>query len=89
VHDNLTRWNSWHDAAVRALKLRTTIEEFIDAELGDYNAAMARYNSSRSQAKRPPKKPSLLADVLNADDWAIITEYVAILKPCKEATILL
>jgi hypothetical protein len=89
VHDNLTRWNSWHDAAVRALKLRTTIEEFIDAELGDYNAAMARYNSSRSQAKRLPKKPSLLADVLNADDWAIIMEYVAILKLCKEATMLL
>jgi hypothetical protein len=43
VRDNLTRWNSWYDAAARALKLRVCIEEFIDHELGDYNAAVARY----------------------------------------------
>jgi hypothetical protein len=31
----------------------------------------------------------LLADALNTDDWAIIAKYVALLKPCKDATMLL
>ena len=30
IRDNLTRWNSWYDAAVRALLLRNAINEFID-----------------------------------------------------------
>ena len=89
LHDNLTRWNSWYDAAVRAVHLRAAIDEFIDSELGDYNAKVARYKGSRSLKKRPPKKPSLLVDLLNADDWSIITQYLEILKPLKDATILL
>jgi hypothetical protein len=35
ILDNLTRWNSWHDAAARALKLRGALDEFIDHELGN------------------------------------------------------
>jgi hypothetical protein len=89
LHDNLTQWNSWYDAAVRAVHLRAAIDEFIDSELGDYNAKIARYQGSRSLKKRPPKKPSLLADLLDADDWSIITQYLEILKPLKDATILL
>jgi hypothetical protein len=89
VRDNMTRWNSWYDAAVRALELKAAIEDFIDHELGDYRAAVARYEASRSQAKRPPKKPSLLDDVLDADDWSIIAQYVKLLAPCKVATMLL
>jgi hypothetical protein len=89
IRDNHTRWNSWYDAAVRALKLRTAIDEFIDHELGEYHAAVARFASSRSQAKRSPKKPSLLSDVLDVDDWSIVTQYVALLQPCKQATMLL
>jgi hypothetical protein len=50
---------------------------------------MARYSSSRSSTKRVPKKPSLLSDVLDADDWGIIARYVELLRPCKEATMLL
>lgn len=89
IRDNLTRWNSWYDAAARALRLRASIDEFVDHELGNYNAALARYTGSRSFMKRPPKKPSLLTDVLNADDWHIITQYVAILRPLKQATMTL
>jgi hypothetical protein len=89
VHDNLTRWNSWYDAAVRAVLLRSAIDEFIDSELGDYRAAVARYEGSRSLQKRPPKEPSLLADLLTTDDWSIITQYVELLKPLKDATVLL
>jgi hypothetical protein len=71
------------------LKLRTAIEEFVDYELGEYNAAIARYSSSRLSTKRVPKKPSLLSDVLDADDWGIVARYVELLRPCKEATMLL
>jgi hypothetical protein len=71
------------------VKLRAAIDKFVDVELGDYNAAIARFNSSRSQSRKPPKEPSLLADVLSANDWAVITEYIALLRPCKEATMLL
>jgi hypothetical protein len=89
LHDNLTRWNSWYDAAVRAVSLRSAIDEFVDSELGDYRAAVARYEGSRSLQKRPPKEPSLLQDVLSADDWSIILQYVELLKPLKDATVLL
>lgn len=89
IRDNLTRWNSWYDAAVRAIQLRTAIDEFMDQELSIYNAAKARYLSSCSQSRKPPKEPSLLKDVLDADDWSIIAEYVALLKPLKQATMTL
>ncbi|KAM0692508.1 hypothetical protein Q7P36_007062 [Cladosporium allicinum] len=36
IRDNLTRWNSWYDAAERAIELRQFIDEFIDDELRDY-----------------------------------------------------
>jgi hypothetical protein len=87
--DNMIRWNRWHDAATRALKLRAALDEFIDYELGNYNAALARYVGNCSLAKRPPEEPSLLADILSADDWSIITQYVELLQPLKRATVLL
>lgn len=85
IRDNLTRWNSWYDAACRALQLRASIEEFIDHELVEYHAAMTRYSNSRSQNRKLPKKPSLLADVLDADDWSVIAQYVTLLRPLKQA----
>jgi hypothetical protein len=39
--------------------------------------------------KKLPKEPSLLSDVLSADDWSVITQYVELLKPLKDATMLL
>jgi hypothetical protein len=87
--DNMIRWNSWHDAAARALKLHAAIDEFVNYETTNYNAALARYVGSRSLKKRPPKEPSLLADLLSTDDWSIIAQYVGLLQPLKRATILL
>jgi hypothetical protein len=57
--------------------------------MANYNAALAKYAGSRSLKKRPPKEPSLLADLLTADDWSVITQYVNLLQPLKRATILL
>jgi hypothetical protein len=71
--DNMTRWNSWYDAAARALKLHTAIDEFVNYETTNYNAILVRYVGSRSLKKRPPKEPLLLIDLLSIDDWSIIT----------------
>jgi hypothetical protein len=85
ICDNVTRWNSWYDAAVRAIELRDTINEFTNGELVDYKQRLARYERWSSQ-KDAPKAPSILYDKLHPDDWHVITTYVAILKPCKQAT---
>ena len=71
------------------MDLRAAIEDFCNHELAKYYAAKARHSSSRSQTRKPPKEPSLLADVLDADDWSVIAQYVALLRPLKEATMLL
>jgi hypothetical protein len=64
-----------------------SIDEFVDAELLDYNHKMTGYASRLQQSnKAPPKTPSLLHDRLSSNDWSIIASYIAILKPCKVAT---
>jgi hypothetical protein len=86
VRDNITRWNSWYDTAVRALKVKQSIDDFLEDELKPYYYAVSQ--SQRSQ-RAEPKKPLLLEDRLDADDWHVIARYVALLRPCKEATMAL
>lgn len=85
-HDNLTRWNSWYDAAERALDLRHAVDDIVDRELEPYYQKLARFNMrNNSQSAAPPKEPSLLLDRLNNDDWQVIASYVKLLKPLKDA----
>lgn len=89
IFDNLTRWNSWYDAAERALNLRHAIDDFVDLELADYHQRVARYNRRASQsAFAAPKAPplELTLDQLNNDDWQVIASYLKLLKPLKSAT---
>jgi hypothetical protein len=91
VLDNVTRWNSWYDAAERAVQLREYIDEFTEIELGDYYQKLNRYEARRSQAptaaqKDPPKAPTIFEDRLTPDDWGIVVSYMTILKPFKQAT---
>jgi hypothetical protein len=87
VRDDITRWNSWYDAAERAVRLCSSIDEFVDSEVLDYNLKMTRFHSrSQQSTKSAPKQPSLLHDQLSSNDWSTITSYMAILKPCKAAT---
>jgi hypothetical protein len=88
-HDNLTRWNSWYDAAERALDLRNAIDELIEHELEDYYQKLARFNvrsASQSTSSQPPKEPTLLLDRLHNDDWHVIASYLKLMKPLKDAT---
>jgi hypothetical protein len=50
IRDNLTQWNSWHDAAQRALDLRPAIDDFTNNELQDYNQKLMRH-------RRRPTEP--------------------------------
>jgi hypothetical protein len=43
IRDDLTGWNSWYDAAVRAITLRHVVDEFIDTELVEYHQRLARH----------------------------------------------
>jgi hypothetical protein len=92
IKDNQTRWNSWYDAAERALLLRQSIDDFVDQELDQYNMQMAVFNSRASQTRpqraraKEPKKPSIFNDRLTPEDWGIIAQYVEVLRPCKIAT---
>jgi hypothetical protein len=87
VYDNLTRWNSWYDAAERAIDLRHTVDDFVNHKLADYNQRLARYQRrAPSLQTAPPKAYSLTHDRLNNDDWQVIASYLKILKPLKSAT---
>lgn len=89
IRDNTTRWNSWYDAAVRALKLRHAIDEFIDHELVEYHQRVARYERWSNTEASAPIIPALLKDQLTSDDWDIVALYVDLLRPCKAATMTL
>jgi len=87
IFDNTTRWNSWYDAAERALDLRHAIDDFVDLELAEYHQRLARYNRRASESQGvAPKAPSLTLDRLGNNDWHIIASYVKLLKPLKSAT---
>jgi hypothetical protein len=90
IRDNLTRWNSWFDAAARALDLQASINDFVDLELDEYHLAKTRYDRRVSQSQgaliKPLKAPQLLNDRLTPDDWHQIRQYVDLLRPCKTAT---
>jgi hypothetical protein len=89
VKDNRTRWNSFYDAATRALYLQAAITEFCEKETSDYDNRVQRESYKPLHQQRVLKAPSIHQDKLGADDWAVIAEYVAILKPLKDGTMLL
>jgi hypothetical protein len=91
IRDNLTRWNSWYDAAERAVELRQYIDEFIDDELTNYYLKLAKHEARRAAStsttrKDSPKEHPLVGDKLTTDDWDVIAVYMTYLKPCKHAT---
>jgi hypothetical protein len=87
VKDVETRWNSFYHSAERACYLRVAIDELLLEEDAEYQQYCARQRQGGRPITRQP--PPILKDTLLTDDWAIITQYVAILKPLKDATLAL
>jgi hypothetical protein len=72
----------------RAMMLRTAIDEFIRKIIKEHNDYVSRitHNSTRPLPKKHQPRPAICDDYLSVDDWSILAEYLAILKPFKLAT---
>jgi hypothetical protein len=66
IKDVTTRWNSFDDAATRALYLRAAIDELMMEEEVKYNELAARQRRSKKKKIDPP--PAILEDRLSDED---------------------
>ena len=65
----------------------SAIDELLEEEASEYDKYTRKCHASNREVKRQP--PPILSDTLSTDDWAVITRYVEILKPLKDATMAL
>ncbi|OBS17423.1 hypothetical protein FPOA_12072 [Fusarium poae] len=88
ITDNATRWNSSEAMMERGYLLRNALDSLVQAEVTEWNQYVARrtQNGIKPMPKKSRKKPAIVDDKIAAEDWSIIAEYLAILKPLKIAT---
>jgi hypothetical protein len=88
ITDNATRWNSSEAMMERGYLLRNALDSLVQAEVTEWNQYVARrtQNGIKPMPKKSRKKPAIVDDKMTAEDWSIIAEYLAILKPLKIAT---
>lgn len=88
VMDNATRWNSSEAMMERGYMLRNALDSLVQAEVTEWNQYVARrtQNGAKPMPKKCRKKPAIVDDRMAAEDWSVIAEYLAILKPLKIAT---
>ncbi|KAJ6436796.1 putative 115 kDa protein in type-1 retrotransposable element R1DM [Purpureocillium lavendulum] len=88
VMDNATRWNSSEAMMERAYTLRNALDSLVQAEVTEWSQYVARrtQNGAKPMPKKCRKKPTIVDDRMAAEDWSVIAEYLAILKPLKIAT---
>ena len=86
--DNATRWNSSEAMMERGYMLRNALDSLVQAEVTEWNQYVARrtQNGTKPMPKKSRKKPAIVDDKMEAEDWSVIAEYLAILKPLKIAT---
>lgn len=80
----VTRWNSYHSAFERAVKLQSAVNAYANHHIRRVRDKDT-YAISRGN-KLPDVQPWMRSDGLTAADWAIVTEYIDVLKPLKSAT---
>jgi hypothetical protein len=88
VTDNATRWNSSEAMMERGYCLRNALDSLVQAEVTEWNQYVTRrtQNGTKMMPKKSRKKPAIVDDKMSADDWSVIADYLAILKPLKTAT---
>ncbi|KAK6854901.1 hypothetical protein PG995_009089 [Apiospora arundinis] len=86
--DNATRWNSSEAMMERGYMLRNALDSLVQAEVTEWNQYVARrtQNGTKPMPRKSRKKPAIVDDKMAAEDWSVIAEYLAILKPLKIAT---
>jgi hypothetical protein len=83
----VTRWNSYFNAFVRAVDLKEAIDYYASAYIDTYNRNLAY---AQSRGNRLPEAPRWVkTGGLVATDWAVVTEYIDVLRPLQEATMCL
>ncbi|EGU86916.1 hypothetical protein FOXB_02569 [Fusarium oxysporum f. sp. conglutinans Fo5176] len=88
VTDNAARWNSSEAMMERGYELRNALDCLVQAEVTEWNNYVARRTQNRTKPmpKKSRTKPAIVDDKMSVEDWSVITEYLAILKPLKIAT---
>ncbi|KAM4059196.1 transposase [Hirsutella rhossiliensis] len=88
VMDNATRWNSSEAMMERGYMLRNALDSLVQAEVTEWNQYVARrtQHGAKPMPKKCRKKPTIVDDQMVTEDWSVIAEYLAILKPLKIAT---
>jgi hypothetical protein len=80
----VTRWNSYYSCFERAVKLQSAVNAYANHHIrrvrDDDTYAESRGN------KLPDAPRWMRSDGLTAADWAVVTEYIDVLKPLKSAT---
>jgi hypothetical protein len=80
----VTRWNSFCSAFERAVKLQPAINAYATHHIRRIHDEDTFAASRRS--KLPDAQPWMRSDGLSAADWAVVTEYIEVLRPLKLAT---
>ena len=91
VADVDTRWNSIYSMCDRALQLRNPIDAYIINEKSKYETYLSKIEAKNRRLPankriKPKERPSICDDFLTSDEWAIVTQYLEVLTPFKEAT---
>jgi hypothetical protein len=80
----VTRWNSFCSAFERAVELQPAFNAYINFYVEQQRLADTY---ARTRNNKTPYAPVWMrSDGLTAADWAVITEYIDVLKPLKDAT---
>jgi hypothetical protein len=80
----VTRWNSYYSCFERAVKLQSAVNAYANHHI---RQVRDEDTYAESWGNRLPNKPRWMrSDGLTAADWAVVTEYIDILKPLKSAT---
>jgi hypothetical protein len=80
----VTRWNSYYSCFERAIKLQSAVNAY-----ANHHIRRVRDEDTFAQSrgnKLPEAQPWMRSNGLTTADWAVITEYMDVLKPLKAAT---
>jgi hypothetical protein len=80
----VTRWNSYFTAFQRAVTLQPAINAYARHHITRIRTEDTFAASRRN--KQPDAQPWMRSDGLSAADWAVVTEYLDVLRPLKLAT---
>lgn len=80
----VTRWNSYYDALARASQLQAAVNAYVARHIDDTRTADAYARVNNNKLRDVPAW--VRSSGLSANDWQVITEYMEVLLPLKEAT---